>query len=96
MRKVSQADTVARYAFPGRSHEQAREFLDAVLDELAGELQRTGHVRLPGFGQFEVKERKGFTTRAPDGSPVVVPTQREVRFRPSRNLTERITGRRPS
>lgn len=96
MRQASQADTVARYAFPGRTHEQAREFFDAVIDELAGELHRTGLVRLPGFGVFEVKERKGRAIRDPHGNPLVLPATKEIRFRASRDLTERVTGRRPS
>lgn len=103
MRKKPQADSIAEHAarwqvttgirgFTAR----ARAVLDAVLSEIAGELQRTGAVRLPGFGVFEVKERKGRAIRDPHGNPLVLPATKEIRFRPSRDLTERVTGRRPS
>ncbi len=96
MRKKPQIDTLAKFAFPLLSAEQARRCVADVLSEIAGELQRTGAVRLPGFGVFEVKERKGRAIRDPHGNPLVLPATKEIRFRASRDLTERVTGRRPS
>lgn len=96
MRKKPQIDTVAQFAFPSLPAKQARRCVADVLSEIGGELQRAGVVRLPGFGVFEVKERKARSIRDPQGQPLALPATKEIRFRPSRDLTERVTGRRPS
>ena len=76
--------------------DSARAHLDAVLDEIAGELHRTGHVFLPGFGTFEVRTRKARSIRTPQGQPLLLPETKEIRFFPARAMVERVTGRRPS
>lgn len=101
MRKKPQAQQIAEHAAIGVKAAptfaaSARAHLDAVLDEIAGELQRTGRVFLPGFGTFEVRTRKARAIRTPQGQPLLLPETKEIHFAPSRAVVERVTGRRPS
>lgn len=82
-----------RYMWP---IENTRKVLNSVWRRLADQLKRDGIVRVPGFGIFEVKTRAERVIRDPQGRPLVLPEQKEIRFRPSKVLTLRVTGRRPS
>lgn len=102
--KKGQAQQIAEYSYRhwhrvlgvGTWEKRARVYFNAVLDEIAGELHRTGHVFLPGFGTFEVRTRKARSIRTPQGQPLLLPETKEIRFFPARAMVERVTGRRPS
>ena len=54
-------------------------------------------LRIPGFGTFEVKTRKARRIRHPRLEELMLlPETEEIRFRPARSLTQKVTGRRPS
>lgn len=66
-------------------------FMDAFLEVIASALERGEPVRLRGFGDFEVNERRTCTTKHPKtGEIMEIPSHNIVKFTQSPKLRERI------
>ncbi len=80
-------------ACPGISRRQAKEFIDAVLAEIASTLVAGEDVRLRGFGNFAVRqkrERPGRNPRTGVGAPIAA--RRVVTFKGSEKLKTEVSG----
>jgi nucleoid DNA-binding protein len=67
------------------------EIIQRVFDEIIGALEREGRIELRNFGNFEVKQRKPRKARNPrTGENVIVPAKLGVRFKPGREMEERV------
>ncbi len=71
----------------GMSYREARSVVDAILATMKTELSKGRHVKLTGFGSFNVIHRKGRMGRNPQtGERIQLPPSCYVSFRPSRML----------
>ena len=73
------------------THEEARQVLEVVLDEIAKRLSKGEPVKISSFGTFLVhqkKERPGKNPRT--GKSVVVSARTSVSFRASKDFKEKV------
>jgi DNA-binding protein HU-beta len=70
---------------------QAGDALEAVLSGITGALVSGDEVRLIGFGNFIVADRKASTARNPQtGATIQVPASKAPRFKPGKALKEAV------
>ncbi|MGI9349929.1 MAG: HU family DNA-binding protein [Rhizobiaceae bacterium] len=70
---------------------QAGDAVDAVLDTVTGALSSGGEVRLLGFGNFSVANRKATTARNPrTGESINVPASKAPKFKAGKALKEAV------
>jgi integration host factor subunit beta len=68
------------------------EIIQRLFDEIFGALEREGRIELRNFGNFEVKQRMPRKARNPHtGESVMVPARLGVRFKPGREMEERVS-----
>lgn len=73
---------------------QAGDALEAVLSGITGSLVAGDDVRLIGFGNFIVADRKASTARNPQtGATIQVPASKAARFKPGKALKDAVNGR---
>ena len=71
----------------GVSKAMAAQACDAFMESVEQALKLTGEAKLPGFGVFEMVERKERQGRNPrTGETVTIPARRAVKFRPGAKL----------
>lgn len=69
----------------------AGEVVDGILNRIASELEDGGSVEIAGFGKFVVATRAARTSRNPHtGDPVEVPEKRAAKFKPAKQLTDKL------
>ncbi len=72
---------------------QASDAIDAALDAITSALKKGDEVRLLGFGNFVVADRKATTARNPQtGATVDVPASKAPKFRPGKALKDAVNG----
>lgn len=72
---------------------QAADAVDAVLTSISGSLASGTDVRILGFGNFIVAQRKATTARNPQtGAPIDVPAAKVPRFKPGKALKEAVNN----
>ncbi|GIL03466.1 MAG: transcriptional regulator [Alphaproteobacteria bacterium] len=72
---------------------QAGDAVDAMLDAIAGALKSGDDVRLLGFGNFAVANRKATTARNPrTGAMVKVPASKSPKFKPGKALKDAVNS----
>ncbi|MFK7901361.1 MAG: HU family DNA-binding protein [Nitratireductor sp.] len=72
---------------------QAAEAVDAVLTGITGSLASGTDVRILGFGNFIVAQRKATTARNPQtGASIDVPAAKVPRFKPGKALKEAVNN----
>lgn len=72
---------------------QAADAVDAVLTGISGSLAGGVDVRILGFGNFIVAQRKATTARNPQtGAPIDVPAAKVPRFKPGKALKEAVNN----
>jgi DNA-binding protein HU-beta len=77
----------------GITKAQASDALDAALDAITAALKKGDEVRLLGFGNFVVANRKATTARNPQtGATVNVPASKAPKFRPGKALKDAVNG----
>jgi len=89
MNKNELINEVARKT--GLSRREAEVGIQTMLDTIAKDLISGGKVTLTGFGTFDVgkrKERLGVNPRT--GRPIKISATKMPRFKPSKNLREKI------
>lgn len=77
----------------GITKAQASDAIDAALDAITAALKKGDEVRLLGFGNFVVADRKATTARNPQtGATVDVPASKAPKFRPGKALKDAVNG----
>ena len=77
----------------GLNQAEARELVDALLDEIADALCAGEDVRLWGFGNFVLHDKPARPGRNPlNGEEVMVSPRRVVLFKPGKKLRGRMAG----
>lgn len=69
----------------------AKEFVDLFFEEIRATLEKGEEVKLSGFGNFSLREKKARPGRNPKtGENVAVTARRVVSFKASQKLRERV------
>lgn len=77
----------------GMSRQQASDAVNSMLASITSALKEGEEVRLPGFGNFSVRERAARTGRNPaTGQTIRIPEQKSLRFSPSGSLRMAVNG----
>ncbi len=93
MTKPELIDSVA--SATGQTKSEIERTLDAFLDRASNALASGDRLELRGFGIFEAKETKARTGRNPaTGAAIDIPASRRATFRPSKELKNRLAGKR--
>ncbi len=75
----------------GLSKADGRELVDLFIEELAASLAVGEQVKLPGFGNFELRDKKERPGRNPNtGESIPVSARRVVTFRAGPTLKSRL------
>jgi DNA-binding protein HU-beta len=91
MNKNELAGVVADKA--GITKAQASDAIDATLEAIVKALKSGDEVRLLGFGNFVVAQRKATTARNPQtGATVNVPASKAPKFKPGKALKDAVNG----
>ncbi|TDT44003.1 DNA-binding protein HU-alpha [Halospina denitrificans] len=89
MRKPELAAAIAEET--GLSKNKAQEVLNAVTDQISAALAKNEPVSLPGFGNFNIRERSARTGRNPQtGASIKIPASRSVGFKAGKPLREAV------
>ena len=75
----------------GLSKTDARELVDSFIEELAASLAVGEQVKLSGFGNFDLRDKKARPGRNPKtGESIPIPARRVVIFRAGNTLKARV------
>jgi DNA-binding protein HU-beta len=75
------------------SKEAAAEAVDATFDNIASALRSGDTVRIVGFGNFQVAQRKASTGRNPrTGETIQIPASRVPKFKAGKALKEAVNA----
>ncbi|MBF0384217.1 MAG: integration host factor subunit alpha [Magnetococcales bacterium] len=77
----------------GLSKNEALELTEIVFESIRQRLERGDDVKLPGFGNFLVREKRARVGRNPKtGEEIGISARKVVSFKPSQILRERIAS----
>ena len=77
----------------GLNKNEARELVELFFEELVASLAVGKHVKLSGFGNFDLRDKKERPGRNPKtGEKVTIPARRVVTFRPGQKLKARVSA----
>ncbi len=77
----------------GLNKQEARELVDLYFEELRASLAVGEQVKLSGFGNFELRDKKERPGRNPrTGEKVLITARRVVTFRPGQKLQARVNA----
>src|SRR5579864_5416707 len=77
------------------SRRDALALIDGVFEDIQAALCSGEPVKIPGFGQFKVRDRAARIARNPaTGEPVKVPAKRVFKFLPAKALKEMVMSRK--
>ena len=77
----------------GLNKKEARELVDLYFHQLVACLALGEQVKLSGFGNFDLRDKKERPGRNPrTGEKIPVPARRVVIFRPGQKLRARVEG----
>ncbi len=75
----------------GLNKREAKEIVELFFDEVRQTLERNDHVKLSGFGNFELREKSERPGRNPKtGQEIPITARRVVTFRPGQKLKLRV------
>ena len=91
---VNKADLIAQVAKDSElSKDAAEKAVDATFSNIEKALRSGDTVRIVGFGNFQVSDRKASTGRNPrTGETVDIPASRVPKFRAGKALKEAVNG----
>lgn len=91
---LTKADIVERvYNKIGFSKKEASDLVELVFATLKNSLNEGEKVKISGFGNFTVKEKKARTGRNPQtGDQITISARRVLTFKPSQILKDIING----
>ena len=79
----------------GLSRKDAVELVDGLFDDIQAAVVSGDPVKIPGFGQFKVRDRAARMARNPaTGEQVKVPAKRVFKFLPAKALKEAVMAKR--
>jgi DNA-binding protein HU-beta len=79
------------------SRKDAVALIDGVFDDIQAAVVAGEAVKIPGFGQFKVRDRAARMARNPaTGEQVKVPAKRVFKFLPAKALKEAVMSKRGS
>ncbi len=77
----------------GLNKKEARELVRLFFQELVASLAAGEQVKLSGFGNFDLRNKKERPGRNPKtGEEIPIPARRVVTFRPGQKLRARVEG----
>jgi DNA-binding protein HU-beta len=77
------------------SRKDAVALIDGVFEDIQAAVCSGEAVKIPGFGQFKVRDRAARIARNPaTGEPVKVPAKRVFKFLPAKALKEMVMSRK--
>jgi DNA-binding protein HU-beta len=77
------------------SRKDAMALIDGVFEDIQAAVCSGEAVKIPGFGQFKVRDRAARIARNPaTGEPVKVPAKRVFKFLPAKALKEAVMSRK--
>jgi integration host factor subunit alpha len=92
MAAVTKAD-LAEHLFDelGLNKREAKDLIEEFFEEIRAALGRGAEVKLSGFGNFELREKKERPGRNPKtGEEIPITARRVVTFRPGQKLKARV------
>ncbi len=91
---MNKTDLVAAVAEDTQiAKDKAAAAVESVIKHIQSALLEGNEVRLPGFGNFKVADRKATTARNPrTGETVNVPASKVAKFAPAKGLKEALNG----
>jgi integration host factor subunit alpha len=89
---LTKADMAARlFDELGLNKREAKEMVEMFFEEVRQSLERGGQVKLSGFGNFDLREKKQRPGRNPKtGKEIPISARRVVTFRPGQKLKARV------
>lgn len=77
----------------GVSRKEAEEFVSAVFDTMKETLGRGKKIKIPGFGNFVVRDKKARVGRNPQtGEEIMITARRVLLFKPSEDLKSAVNS----
>jgi integration host factor subunit alpha len=77
----------------GLNKREAKEFVDAWFESIKEALEAGHHVKLSGFGNFQLRDKGQRPGRNPKtGEEIPITARRVVTFRPGQKLRARVEG----
>jgi integration host factor subunit alpha len=89
---LTKAD-MAEYLFEelGLNKREAKDMVEMFFENIRGALEKGEHVKLSGFGNFDLREKKQRPGRNPKtGEEIPITARRVVTFRPGQKLKSRV------
>jgi integration host factor subunit alpha len=75
----------------GLNKREAKDIVEMFFEEIRAALERGDHVKLSGFGNFDLREKKERPGRNPKtGEEIPITARRVVTFRPGQKLKQRV------
>ena len=75
----------------GLNQREAKDLIESFFKEIRNSLERGEEVKLSGFGNFELREKKERPGRNPKtGEEIPITARRVVTFRPGQKLKARV------
>ncbi len=75
----------------GLNKREAKEMVEMFFENIRGSLEAGGQVKLSGFGNFDLREKKQRPGRNPKtGEEIPISARRVVTFRPGQKLKARV------
>lgn len=95
---MTKADIIEKvYQKIGFSKKEASELVEMVFDQLKNVLCKGDKVKISGFGNFVVREKKERVGRNPQtGDQIKISARRVLTFRPSQVLKAILNGEDPT
>ena len=77
----------------GLNKREAKELVEMFFEEVRSALEAGEHVKLSGFGNFELRDKSERPGRNPKtGEEIPITARRVVTFRPGQKLKARVDG----
>jgi integration host factor subunit alpha len=89
---LTKADMAERlFEEPGINKREAKELVEIFFEEIRSALERGQQVKLSGFGNFDLRDKKQRPGRNPKtGEEIPITARRVVTFRPGQKLKARV------
>lgn len=80
----------------GLNKREAKEIVEMFYSEICSALESNDQVKLSGFGNFELRDKKSRPGRNPKtGEDIPIKARRVVTFRPGQKLKSRVENSKP-
>lgn len=92
MSSLTKADMAERlFDELGLNKREAKDMVESFFEEIRAALASNEHVKLSGFGNFDLRDKRQRPGRNPKtGEEVPISARRVVTFRPGQKLKERV------